>query len=152
MMTLNTAQLRPHAAPFRPRAARLVLGSASRFGRPDGAWWPRTRDLARELGELADVIDPLRGRLAHVAVNPRHWQLVPHGVVVVNGHEVAVDRFAEVLNPHRILLGVLFLGPLGSPRGAAPDERVVSRPAHGGGRVARRGGPALAPRLRCRCR
>lgn len=61
-MTLNTIPLRPHTAPFRPRAARLVLGSASRFGRPDGAWWPRTRDLARELGELADVIDPLWGR------------------------------------------------------------------------------------------
>ncbi|GGL31485.1 hypothetical protein GCM10010095_15820 [Streptomyces anthocyanicus] len=103
-MTLNTIPLRPHTAPFRPRAARLVLGSASCFGRPDGAWWPRTRDLARELGELADVIDPLWGRLTHVAVNPRHWQPVPRRGVVVNGHEVAVDRFAEVLNPHRILL------------------------------------------------
>ncbi|MDT0405776.1 MULTISPECIES: DUF5994 family protein [Streptomyces] len=103
-MTLNTTPLRPHTAPFRPRAARLVLGSASCFGRPDGAWWPRTRDLARELGELADVIDPLWGRLTHVAVNPRHWQPVPHGGVVVNGYEVAVDRFAELLNPHRILL------------------------------------------------
>ncbi|MGW6291185.1 DUF5994 family protein [Streptomyces sp. NPDC055058] len=101
---MNTTQLRPHAAPFRPRAARLVLGSASRFGRPDGAWWPRTRGLAQELGELADVIDPLWGRLTHVAVNPRHWRPLPHGVVVVNGYEVAVDRFTEVLNPHRILL------------------------------------------------
>ena len=97
-MIMNSTQLRPHAAPFRSRAARLVLGSASRFGRPDGAWWPRTRDLARELGELADVIDPLWGRLTHVAVN------LPHGLVVVNGYEVAVDRFTEVLNPHRILL------------------------------------------------
>ncbi|WP_309061297.1 DUF5994 family protein [Streptomyces sp.] len=103
-MTLGTTQLRPHAAPFRPRSARLVLGSASRFRRPDGAWWPRTRDLARELGELADVIDPLWGRLTHVAVNPRHWLLVPRGVVVVNDHEVTVDRFAVTLNPHRILL------------------------------------------------
>ncbi|MFI5567729.1 DUF5994 family protein [Streptomyces sp. NPDC051740] len=103
-MTLNTTRLRSHATPFRPRAARLVLGPASRFGRPDGAWWPRSRDLARELGELADVIDPLWGRLTHVAVNPRHWRLVPHGVVVVNDHEVTVDRFAGALNPHRILL------------------------------------------------
>ncbi|MFF8095513.1 DUF5994 family protein [Streptomyces sp. NPDC016675] len=103
-MTSNTTQLRPRTEPFRPRAARLVLGSTNRFGRPDGAWWPRTRDLARELGELADVIDPLWGRLTHVAVNPRHWRLGPHGVVVVNDVEVAVDRFAEGLNPHRILL------------------------------------------------
>jgi hypothetical protein len=87
-MIMTTTQLRPHAAPFRPRAAR----------------WPRTRDLARELGELADVIDPLWGRLTHVAVNPRHWRPLPHGVVVVNGYEVAVDRFTEVLNSHRILL------------------------------------------------
>ncbi|MBQ1092646.1 DUF5994 family protein [Streptomyces sp. B93] len=103
-MTLNTTQLLPHAAPFRPRSARLVLGSASRFGRPDGAWWPRTRDLARELGELADVIDPLWGRLTHVAVNPRHWWPVPGGLVVVNDHEVTVDRFTDSSNRHRILL------------------------------------------------
>ena len=103
-MILNTTRPRPQAVPFRPRTARLVLGPASRFGRPDGAWWPRTRDLARELGELADVIDPLWGRLTHVAVNPRHWRLGPRGVVVVNDHEVVVDRFAEALDPHRILL------------------------------------------------
>lgn len=133
-MIMNSTQLRPHAAPFRSRAARLVLGSASRFGRPDGAWWPRTRDLARELVELADVIDPLWGRLTHVAVNPRHWQPLPHGLVVVNGYEVAVDRFTEVLNPHRILLqsytagrwDLLVVPPPTSASSAAPLMAAVA--------------------------
>ncbi|MFJ4487093.1 DUF5994 family protein [Streptomyces longwoodensis] len=134
-MILDTAQLRPPTAPFRPRAARLVLGPTRRLGRPDGIWWPRTRDLARELGELADVIDPLWGRLTHVALDPRPWLLGPGGaIVVVNDHEVAVDRFAEGLNPHRILLrsytagywDLLVVPPLTSASSAARIMAAVA--------------------------
>ncbi|MCF0077754.1 DUF5994 family protein [Streptomyces lomondensis] len=42
----------------------------------DGAWWLRSRDLTRELSALADVLDPLWGRITHIAVNPRHWPIL----------------------------------------------------------------------------
>ncbi|CAM5575700.1 hypothetical protein SVIOM342S_03294 [Streptomyces violaceorubidus] len=94
---------------------------ASRFGRPDGAWWPRTRDLARELGELADVIDPLRAGRLHargrqsppLAARParcrrRQWS---------RGGRRPFRRGAQSAQDSA---GVLHLGPLGSPSWCRP--------------------------------
>lgn len=104
-MPLSTAVSPLPVEPFRTPSARLSLRQVNTSPRgPDGAWWPRTHDLAHELCELADVLDPLWGRITHVAANPRHWLAVPHGTVVVNDHEVRVDWFAPGLNPHRIFL------------------------------------------------
>ncbi|WP_369173455.1 DUF5994 family protein [Streptomyces sp. R28] len=69
----------------------------------DGAWWPRSRDLTRELSALADVLDPLSGRITHVAVNPRHWPILPRKIFV-NGHVVKVGWFTSEQDPQRILL------------------------------------------------
>ncbi|WP_338900366.1 DUF5994 family protein [Streptomyces sp. TG1A-60] len=69
----------------------------------DGAWWPRSRDLAGELSDLADVLDPLWGRITRIAVNPRYWPILPPRVFV-NGHVVKVGWFTSELDPHKILL------------------------------------------------
>jgi hypothetical protein len=70
----------------------------------DGAWWPRSRDLSDELSVLADVLDPLRGRITRVAVNPRNWPILPPRIFV-NGHVVKVGWFAsERLDPDQILV------------------------------------------------
>ncbi|MFD7407048.1 DUF5994 family protein [Streptomyces sp. NPDC059866] len=69
----------------------------------DGAWWPRSRDLAHELSALADVLDPLWGRITHIAVNPRHWPILPRKIFV-NGHVVKVGWFTSEQDPQRILL------------------------------------------------
>ncbi|MFF4550511.1 DUF5994 family protein [Streptomyces sp. NPDC001435] len=69
----------------------------------DGAWWPRSRDLAHELSALADVLDPLWGRITHIVVNPRHWPIVPRRLFV-NGHVVKVGWFTSELDPHKIQL------------------------------------------------
>jgi hypothetical protein len=91
-------------APFRAPTARLALKPVSTSRGPlDGAWWPRSRDLTHELSALADVLDPLSGRITRIAVNPTYWPTVPSGVPV-NGHMVKVRWFTTELDPHKILL------------------------------------------------
>ncbi|WP_247695161.1 DUF5994 family protein [Streptomyces sp. B93] len=97
----------PSAMPARAPTARLALKSVS-CPHPgdvglDGAWWPRCRDLTRELPPLADVLDPLWGRITRIAVNPRYWPVIPRRVFV-NGHVVRVGWFTSELDPHTILL------------------------------------------------
>ncbi|MGA5507444.1 DUF5994 family protein [Streptomyces umbrinus] len=105
--------------PFRAPTARLALKPANTpTGLPelpglpglpglpdllDGAWWPRSRDLAHELSALADVLDPLGGRITRIAVNSRYWPVVPRRIPV-NGHAVKVGWFTTELDPHKILL------------------------------------------------
>lgn len=96
--------LRP--VPFRAPTARLALRSKSPSAGPaelDGAWWPRSRDLPGELSALADVLDPLWGRITRIAVNPRFWPILPPRFFV-NGHVVKVGWFTSELDPHAILL------------------------------------------------
>ncbi|MDQ0991996.1 DUF5994 family protein [Streptomyces sp. V3I7] len=69
----------------------------------DGAWWPRSRDLTRELPPLTAVLDPLWGRITHVTVNPAHWPVIPHKVPVA-GHTVHVGWFTDEQDPHELLL------------------------------------------------
>ncbi|MFG2126652.1 DUF5994 family protein [Streptomyces sp. NPDC048751] len=69
----------------------------------DGAWWPRSRDLTHELSALADVLDPLWGRITHIAVNPRHWPIRPRKILV-NGHAMKAGWFPSGQDPHKILL------------------------------------------------
>ncbi|MET9903868.1 DUF5994 family protein [Streptomyces sp. NPDC006446] len=90
--------------PFRAPTARLALKTVSTSrGLLDGAWWPRSRDLADELSALADVLDPLSGRITRIAVNATYWPTVPDSVPV-NGHLVKVGWFTTELDPHKILL------------------------------------------------
>ena len=69
----------------------------------DGAWWPRSRDLATELPGLVAVLDPLWGRITHVTVNPTFWPVVPRRVPV-HGHVVKVGWFGAEQDPHKLLL------------------------------------------------
>ncbi|MER5469062.1 DUF5994 family protein [Streptomyces sp. NPDC002935] len=103
-MSATTDRTPLRIAPFRAPTARLALKtvSASR-GSLDGAWWPRSRDLTDELSTLADVLDPLSGRITRIAVNPTYWPAIPDSVPV-NGHLVKVRWFTTELDPHRILL------------------------------------------------
>jgi hypothetical protein len=84
--------------------ARLSLTPAGPVrGSLDGAWWPRSRDLTRELPALALALDPLWGRITRVTVNPAHWPVVPRKVPVA-GHTVHVGWFADEQDPDKIIL------------------------------------------------
>jgi hypothetical protein len=95
------------AIPFRAPTARLALTPvtcpAPEPVELDGAWWPRSRDLTQELPPLADVLDPLWGRITRIAVNPRYWPIIPRRIFV-NGQVVKVGWFTSELDPHKILL------------------------------------------------
>jgi hypothetical protein len=43
----------------------------------DGAWWPRTRDLAAELPALVHALAGKRGTISHAMLNVEDWDL-PH--------------------------------------------------------------------------
>lgn len=49
------------------------------------------------------MLDPLWGRITRIAVNPKHWPVIP-GKVPVDGHIVKVGWFTPELDPHKLLL------------------------------------------------
>jgi hypothetical protein len=84
--------------------ARLSLTPSSPFpGLLDGAWWPRSRDLLRELPALTDVLDARWGRITRVSVNPAHWPVIPRKVPAT-GHTVNVGWFTDEQDPHKLIL------------------------------------------------
>ncbi|MER5226907.1 DUF5994 family protein [Streptomyces flaveus] len=134
--TTGLAPLR--MVPFRVPSTRLALKpmSTSRRGL-DGAWWPHSRDLPGELSALADVLDPLWGRITRIAVNPQYWPVIPRKVPV-NGHVVKVGWFARELDPYKIMLlsytagrwDLLVIPPEVSPLAAA---RLMAAASDGSG-------------------
>lgn len=87
-----------------PPPLRLSLAPAgSSPARIDGAWWPRSRDLAAELPALTDVLDKRWDRVTRVTVNPVHWPVIPHKVQV-NGHVVKVGWFKDEQDPDQLML------------------------------------------------
>ncbi|MFD5563709.1 DUF5994 family protein [Kitasatospora griseola] len=92
-----TATSDPTAAqppePEPPVRISLTPEGATR-GRLDGAWWPRSHDLPRELPPLAAALDPTWGKITRVTVNPTHWPVIPRRVPV-EGHVIHVGWFEQ---------------------------------------------------------
>ncbi|MFJ8827759.1 DUF5994 family protein [Streptomyces sp. NPDC102467] len=86
-----------------PARLRLKDAGAPR-GLLDGAWWPRSRDLSRELPCLAVTLDRVWARITHVAVNPLYWPVIPRKVPVP-GHVIKVGWFTPELDPQVDLKG-----------------------------------------------
>ncbi|MDX3077486.1 DUF5994 family protein [Streptomyces sp. MI02-7b] len=87
--------------PIPPPRLALKPAAAAR-GLLDGAWWPRSRDLARELPALIDTLDRRWARVTRVAVNPALWPVIPRRVSA-SGHVVHVGWFREQ-DPNKLLL------------------------------------------------
>ncbi|MCX5230839.1 DUF5994 family protein [Streptomyces sp. NPDC006553] len=84
-------------------SARLSLAPETTLaGLLDGAWWPRSRDLAAEIPPLVDALEGRFGRITRVTVNPTRWPVVPHKVAVT-GHTVHVGWFTEQ-DPDKMIL------------------------------------------------
>lgn len=89
--------------PLHPITARLTLTPTGRSaGRLDGAWWPRSRDLAQELPSLMRAMQT-RGRITRTTVNPTLWDAVPRQVPVA-GRLVKVGWFTDEQDVHEIML------------------------------------------------
>lgn len=80
-------------AEFPSAGVRLRLKQPSDHpGMVNGAWWPRSRDLTRELPPLIAVLDPVWGRIYHVTVQVDMWPEIPNKVVT-GDHVVRVGWF-----------------------------------------------------------
>ncbi|MFF3911814.1 DUF5994 family protein [Streptomyces sp. NPDC001848] len=92
--------------------ARLSLTPpTSAPGLLDGAWWPRSGDLLREIPALADALDARWGRITRAIVNPAHWPVIPRRVPVI-GHIVHVGWFAAEQDPNKLILLSYTMGRL----------------------------------------
>lgn len=71
-----------------PSSARLRLGAEPRQGgsarRIDGAWWPRSYDLAAELPGLLAELPRSWGHITSVLVNGTMWSLPGDGMLVTD--------------------------------------------------------------------
>lgn len=87
-------------------AARIRLKPRSDHrGMVDGAWWPRSRDLSRELPPLIAALEREAGwgTIHHVTVNVRMWPEIVKKVRT-GSHVVRVGWFDLEQDPHDICL------------------------------------------------
>jgi hypothetical protein len=61
-------------------------------GHVDGAWWPRTRDLAAELPGLLAAVTGRLGRIDRVTYHLADWP-APHRRLVADGNVVRLEGF-----------------------------------------------------------
>jgi Family of unknown function (DUF5994) len=89
-----------------PDSARLHLMSAHPSGGAqttlDGAWWPRSRELAREVPLLVEQFAELGIRVNRVVYHPQLWMIAPTKVHVA-GRRVHLGWFREI-DPHLVSL------------------------------------------------
>nr|WP_042383192.1 DUF5994 family protein [Streptacidiphilus melanogenes] len=79
--------------PRAPGAVALRLETtASRLGVHDGAWWPRSRDLAVELPALITAVTPHVGPIERVGLDAAAWDGVP-GRMTIDDRVVHIDWF-----------------------------------------------------------
>lgn len=80
-------------------------------GMVDGAWWPRSRDLSRELPPLIAALEREAGwsTIHHVTVNVRMWPEIPKKVRT-GSHVVRVGWFDAEQDPNDICLTSIGLG------------------------------------------
>jgi Family of unknown function (DUF5994) len=115
-----------------PLRLKLKPKTAIAVGQVDGAWWPRSRDLALELRALLPVLAVRLGRIERVTYHLGDWdpsarKIVVDGSVVRLGgfrsqRVCTVDVLAEL---HRVTLLVV-------PAGSAPvsAHRVMLTAGH----------------------
>jgi hypothetical protein len=72
---------------------------------PDGAWWPQSRSLGDQLGELFDLWPTEAGRIVRVLYSPPDWDDHPRSVAV-SGRRVKTGSFPHD-DTHELTLALL---------------------------------------------
>jgi hypothetical protein len=101
---VTTLSIRPQPVDAPASEVRLALKPFTLHpGMVNGAWWPRSRDLARELPALIAVLDESWGQINRVTVNVRMWPQIPKKVRT-GQHIVRVGWFDAEQDPHDLCL------------------------------------------------
>ncbi len=74
-MTTSNGPLPRQLPPRQP--LRLRMSARRGLGTLDGGWWPRSRDLAKELGDLVDQFPREQGRIVRALLSPPDWDAAP---------------------------------------------------------------------------
>jgi len=85
-------------------AVRLrIKPTSTHTGMVNGAWWPHSRDLVRELPPLIAALDEVWGRIYHATVQVGMWPEFPKKIIT-GEHVVRVGWFDAEQDPDDICL------------------------------------------------
>jgi|SRR6478735_3063475 len=70
---MTTSPNPPSHSPVLREALRLRLLDDPSLGSPDGAWWPRSRDLQAEAADLVDHFPSSAGRIQRLLFSRPDW-------------------------------------------------------------------------------
>ncbi|GAY08370.1 DUF5994 family protein [Pseudonocardia sp. N23] len=136
---MSSASISPTVRPAsaRPESPRVELKdlAANHTGQVDGAWWPRSDDLADELRSLLPVLADQLGPVERVSYHLGDWSTTARSVVVdgsvvrAGGYTHQPTRTIDVATRrHRITLLVLPVDE--SADRAAAVMTAAARPAN----------------------
>ena len=109
---------------------------APQSGYVDGAWWPRSEDLAAELPDLLAVLSVRLGPIDRVLYNLNEWakasaKLATGGRVVrLDGYRRQPINTVEVLGLNRNKIALLVVPPNTDPDGAHTTLMATAAPSN----------------------
>jgi len=109
---------------------------APQSGYVDGAWWPRSDDLAAELPDLLAVLSVRLGRIDRVLYNLNEWAK-PSAKLATGGRRVRLDGYRrqpintlEVLGLNRNKIALLVVPPDTDPNEAHATLMAAAAPSN----------------------
>ena len=109
---------------------------APRSGYVDGAWWPRSDDLAAELPDLLAVLSVRLGRIDRVMYNLNEWAKAS-AKLATGGRRVRLDGYqrqptntVEVLGLNRNRIALLVVRPNADPDQAHATLMAAAAPSN----------------------
>ena len=99
---LPVESVEPLASPT-PAARLRLKPTDTHTGMVNGAWWPRSRDLVRELPPLIAALEGPWGRIYHATVQVGMWSEFPKKIIT-GEHVVRVGWFDAEQDPDDICL------------------------------------------------
>lgn len=103
-MTTSNGPAADTLPPEAPRGPlRLRISAQPGRDRLDGGWWPHSRDLTRELAELAEHFPPALGGLVRALCWPPDWDDPPRAVVLAGDGRLEIGSLRRD-ESHLVLL------------------------------------------------
>jgi hypothetical protein len=125
-----------HTTPPEHTPRLRLKPKAPQSGYVDGAWWPRSDDLAAELPDLLAVLSVRLGRIDRVLYNLNEWAKAS-AKLVTGGRPVRLDGYrrqpihtVEVLGLNRNKIVLLVVPPEAEPDEAHATLMAAAAPSN----------------------